>query len=76
MDWSDFGRRLPVELGRYRTLGLSYDQAALQPYAEGREVAPDRVRVTLTTPVGLGEIRYTLDGRAPTATSPLYAGPV
>ena len=36
--------------------------------------APSQAQVTLTTQSGVGEIRYTTDGAAPTAASPLYAG--
>ena len=73
-DWSDFADRLPVELDRYRGLGLTFGEAALkvralaQPSGAGAQVA-------LLGAEDAGEIRYTTDGSVPTAASRLYAQP-
>jgi len=73
--WTDFADRLPAELDRYRALGLGFDLAALQPYGLASPEA-DGARVTLAGGETLGEIRYSLDGKTPTAASPVYAGPI
>ena len=73
-DWSDFADRLPVELDRYRGLGLTFGEAALkvralaQPSGAGAQVA-------LLGAEDVGEIRYTTDGSVPTAASRPYAQP-
>jgi len=74
-DWTDFGARLPVMLDRYRTLGLRYDEASLLPLVKA-DTAGSRATVTLSSPLALGEIRYTVDGSVPTAASPVYASPL
>ncbi len=73
--WSDFADRLPAELDRYRALGLGFDAPSLQPYGLAE---PDGAgaKVTLAGGTGLGEIRYSLDGKPPTATSPVYDAPI
>ena len=72
--WSDFADRLPAELDRYRALGLGFDAPSLQPYGLAEPDA-EGAKVTLAGGLGLGEIRYSLDGKPPTATSPVYAAP-
>ncbi len=73
--WSDFADRLPAELDRYRALGLGFDAPALQPYGLAEPDGAD-AKVTLAGGEGLGEIRYSLDGKPPTAASPIYAAPI
>jgi hexosaminidase len=74
-DWGRFSDGLQVPLAQLRRLGLAYDtvpfepDVALSPSAHGLSAA-------LASPLGLGRIRYTRDGRTPTLRSPEYAGPL
>ena len=73
-DWQDFLTRLPAQLGRYRALGVPHSESALTVQIEAHaDVAG--ARVSLANQTGLGEIRYTLDGRLPTTASQLYTAP-
>jgi len=74
-DWADFEARLPAELTRYRAMGLDEDTGAIgvkltQQQAGGAD------SVTLSNQIGFGDIRYTVDGAAPTATSATYTTPI
>lgn len=73
-DWTSFADRLPAELARYRTLGLTFDETPLKVRALS---APDGrgARVALLGAEQIGEIRYTLDGSVPGAGSTLYSQP-
>ncbi len=75
-DWNGFLARLPVQLPRYRALGIGY---AKTPFEVRSSVMPTaqtgQVVVTLTNALGYDGIRYTLDGSEPGADSPAYAGP-
>jgi hexosaminidase len=75
--WPDFLKRLPEELARDRALGLHARHSAFEVRVD-QDVgsAPGQAAVTLSNQTGFGEIRYTLDGRAPTPASQLYAGPL
>jgi hexosaminidase len=73
-DWSDFAERLPAELGRYRALGLTYDETPLKVRALAAP-SGEAAEVTLSGAEEIGEIRYTLDGSSPTSASALYAAP-
>jgi hexosaminidase len=70
-DWDDFVGRLPAELTRYHALGLDPDTGAVGVKLELQRIAGGALSATLGSQVG--EVRYTLDGAAPTATSPVYA---
>jgi hexosaminidase len=74
-DWADFEARLPAELTRYRPLGLEPDAGAV-----GVKLAAQRIggveTIALSNQLGLGEIRYTADGAAPTAASAAYQSPI
>jgi hexosaminidase len=77
-DWKGFLGRLPVQLARYRAQGIDYADSAFAP-----QITVDRdaalhggpVQVTLADQVNAGAIHYTVDGSAPTRTSPLYQAP-
>ncbi|THD80530.1 MAG: beta-hexosaminidase [Phenylobacterium sp.] len=76
-DWAGFFRRLPAELARDRALGLNVDPAAVSVLpVVGPAPGATGDAITLTTQAGLGEIRYTTDGSAPSAASALYATPL
>lgn len=75
-DYADFLQRLPAQLQRYQALGLGYAQTPFQviigaPSGDGDHAA----RVELQNPLGYA-VRYTLDGSAPSAGSPLYQQPL
>ncbi|MES3028124.1 MAG: family 20 glycosylhydrolase [Pseudomonadota bacterium] len=74
-DWKDFADRLPVELERSRALGQPVDETALRVRALASPVGPGAM-VSLLGAEDIGEIRYTLDGSAPTTGSALYQAPL
>ncbi|HEY0315303.1 MAG TPA: family 20 glycosylhydrolase [Sphingomonas sp.] len=69
--WPGFAQRLMPELARWQRLGWGYDRTPLEPQARiaGKAVA-------LRQPAGIGELRYTTDGTAPTPASTLYSVPL
>lgn len=71
--WEGFAARLPAELDRWRALGLGFDEPRVHVMAEPSAAG---AKVVLAGGEDLGETRYRLDGAAPTASSPVYAGPV
>lgn len=73
--WPSFLRRLIPALTRDRALGLEASVSAFVPELTVTELG-NRVRVTLATQVGVGRIRYTLDGATPTEASAVYRGPL
>jgi len=76
-DWAGFVARLPGELDRYDSLGLHADRSALDVKIEQQiDAASGAAQLTLSNQLGLGQIRYTTGGAAPTAGSPVYAGPL
>jgi hexosaminidase len=75
-DYAGFLARLPAQLERYRASGIDYAQT---PFAVAVEATPSGdhdVRIALSNPVSLGDIRFTTDGHMPTPTSPAYRGPM
>jgi hexosaminidase len=82
-DWTGFVARLPVQLARYRQLGIRYAQtafavridaepaAASAPHADGKSV-----QIKLSNQASYGTIRYTLDGSTPNSASPIYTAPI
>lgn len=74
-DWAGFSARLPAEFARYRALGLGYDMTPLEPLARF-DAAGSQISVALRQPADIGTVRYTLDGTAPSAAAPVYAGPL
>ena len=75
-DWDDFRRRLPVQLQRYRRLGIGYAKTPFQVQAVADDDrAAGTATIELDNPLGYG-IRYTTDGSAPDADSPLYRAPL
>ncbi|WP_237055901.1 family 20 glycosylhydrolase [Marilutibacter chinensis] len=75
-DWDDFRRRLPVQLQRYRRLDIGYAKTPFQVQAVADDDrAAGTATIELDNPLGY-EIRYTTDGSAPDAASPLYRAPL
>ena len=73
VDWNDFARRLPAEMARLKILGITADTVPFEPQPALSEGEGGKTRLALSTGLGVGEIRYSLDGQAPTAGSPTYA---
>jgi len=75
-DWNSFAARRPAEMARLDILGVAHDTVPYEPQATLNPRQDSKISVTLASGLGLGEIRYTIDGKAPTATSPLYGAPL
>jgi hexosaminidase len=75
-DWKSFSERLPAEAARLDVLGVAHDTVPYEPQAMLRPAEGGQVSVALASGLGLGEIRYTLDGQAPTKASGLYEAPL
>ena len=75
-DWNGFLQRLTAELARYRSLGIGYADTAFAPSFDVTAARKGMLRVALSNQANYGEIRYTTDTSAPTATSTQYAGPL
>ena len=74
--WDAFAKRLPAEMARLKVLGVAANPVPFEPQPALSEGEGGKTRVALSTGLGVGQIRYTTDGKAPTATSSTYAGPV
>jgi hexosaminidase len=76
-DWSDFLRRLPAQFARYEKLGIhAADSAYEVRFAAFAAGTRSTARLELSNQIKSGDIRYTLDGKAPTPKSPSYSGPL
>lgn len=74
-DYADFLKRLPAQLQRYQALGIAYAKTPFEVMVTAQEQrAAGKAQVTLANPLGY-EIRYTVNGSAPAATSLRYAQP-
>jgi hexosaminidase len=78
--WPDFLERLVPMFARYRAFGLNYSDSVFAPSAQISRNA-EGFTVILSSQAqsdanARGEIRYTLDGREPTAQSPRYDAPL
>ena len=73
-DWNGFLQRLAPQMRRFAQAGIG---AADSAFAARIDAQPqgDGAAVILASQSGFGELRYTLDGREPTAQSTLYARP-
>ena len=74
-DWPDFARRLAAQVTRYDALRIPHSDSAFAVRAI-TTFAATLATVELSTQVKYGDIRYSLDGRDPTAQSPRYQGPL
>lgn len=72
-DWDDFARRLPADMARLKVLGVVANTVPFEPQPKASEGEGGKTRLTLSTGLGIGQVRYTLDGKTPTASSPVYA---
>lgn len=74
-DWDGFTRRLETHLGRLDRLGVQYCRNFWDPFIDFHKDTEYSKVVTMSVDAPGAEIRYTLDGSAPTASSTLYEGP-
>ena len=74
-DWDGFTRRLETHLGRLDELRVGYCKAFYDPFIELRKDTEYSKVALLSVDAPDAEIRYTLDGSTPTASSALYTGP-
>ena len=74
-DWSSFLGRLPSHLRRLDEMGANYRVPDVFGLEGDQLTLDDWVPVEISAPVGEGEIRFTLDGSDPGASSLLYVGP-
>jgi hexosaminidase len=76
-DWPGFLARMPAEVSRYRALDFPAADSAFEPLVKtDLDASANRVTVSLATQTGLGDIHYSLDGRAPSPVSPKYTAPI
>jgi len=75
-DFADFRARLPHLLALYRAWDVAYAQTPFQPKVEVTAQGDGKVGIIVTDRLGFDEVRYTLDGTAPTAASTRYQGPL
>jgi len=74
ISWDDFARRLPAEMARLKVLGVTADTVPFEPSPTLSEGEGGKTSLALAAPLGVGQVRYTTDGKAPTAASTAYAG--
>ena len=74
-DWEGFTSRLETHLGRLDRLGVGYCRNFWNPFIDFHKDTEYSKVVTMSIDAPGAEIRYTLDGSAPTAASLLYEGP-
>ena len=75
-DWDGFAARLPAQFRRLDRYGVHYRIPHVMGLEEDRLTLDDHVTVTLQALTANTEIRYTLDGSDPTASSLRYTGPL
>jgi hexosaminidase len=74
-DWESFQARLPGALRSLGKLGVAYRIPHVEGLEGDRLTLDDDVTITLGTAMPDAEIRYTVDGTDPTATSTRYERP-
>lgn len=72
-DWGGFAARLADQLHRYEALGVPHETLWLEPMLS-LDLAEDGVLVSLTSELGVGEIRYTTDGSPVGADAAAFDG--
>lgn len=76
-NWKGFSLRLKDQFDRYDKLGINYARSAfLVSVKPTVNTESSQLEIELVTEAPYGEIRYSLDGSEPTATSPLYKGKI
>jgi hexosaminidase len=70
-DWNGFLMRVAEQAARAHALGFNYATSEFDVHLNAEETG-SKVKVQLVNQSGFGEIRYTLDGNALQAASPVY----
>ncbi len=75
--WDNFAGRIEPLLRRYEARGYNYARSVytVDPVV-AYDAAAQKLTVSLSSEIGMGDIRYTLDGTEPTPTSASYDGPI
>ena len=74
-NFDDFIRRLYPMTDRYRALGIGFAESELLPQVTLSQ-SGSGLELALSTSVGIGDIRFTLDGTEPTIRSPRFDQPI
>ena len=75
-DWTDFTRRMDREFERYEAMGIHFARSAYAvQFGPAHDAAKGTFGIKLETDTYRPDIRYTLDGSDPVASSPAYARP-
>jgi hexosaminidase len=72
--WDDFARRMPAEMARLKILGVIANTVPFEPDPVLSAGEGGKTQIALAAPLGVGQVRYTTDGKAPTAASTAYEG--
>ncbi|KQS04706.1 beta-hexosaminidase [Sphingomonas sp. Leaf357] len=80
-DFASFVTRMAPQMGRYARAGIAAADSAFAvdirlQGTRGDALRTGKVAAALSTQTGFGTIRYTLDGKTPTARSRAYAAPL
>lgn len=76
-DWGSFKARLGQQFKRYDQAAINWAKSSYEVLLSSELVSgKKKIKVTLDTESYRPEIRYTLDGKAPSASSTLYAAPI
>jgi hexosaminidase len=76
-NWDDFKRRMENTYQHYAAANINYSKSAYNVmYEADIDTAAKKAKVTLKTNSYQPEIRYTLDGSEPKASSALYSAPL
>jgi hexosaminidase len=75
-NWDDFAARVEHQMERYQAAGYSYARSAyLVSISVTGDSVKKRIDLSMATEMNSPEIRYTLNGEDPVASSQLYAKP-
>lgn len=76
-DWDDFARRLESQMARYKYLGINASRAAFTPVLQDTFDTAIRTRIIrMQSEIGGDRIRFTRNGKPPSATSSTYFTPL
>jgi hexosaminidase len=75
-NWDDFAMRVEHHMKRYQAAGYNYARSAyLVSISATADSAKQQIELSMATEMNLPEIRYTLNGSNPIASSQLYVKP-